>query len=151
MGGVSKFPNFQVSEFPSFQVSKFPSFWVSEFPSYRVSKFPSFQVSKGGRINERPGTDHVISGPMRGLGKNCTWWRKHTDRQRDMATIWPTRPSGAELVKNCCLKLIPKLSELKSPHSWVKEIDFEASFHCLHTFENVSFWVDPPTFGRKEK
>ena len=32
---------------------------------------------------------------MRGLKKNCTRWR----RQADMATIRPTRPSGAELVK----------------------------------------------------
>ena len=30
-----------------------------------------------GRNNERPGTDHVISGPMRGLEKNCTLWHKH--------------------------------------------------------------------------
>ena len=27
----------------------------------------------------------------------------HTDRQTDMATYWPTRPSGAELVKNSFL------------------------------------------------
>ena len=40
------------------------------FLSYRVTEFPSFQVSReGGRTNERPGTDHVISGPMRGLEK----------------------------------------------------------------------------------
>ena len=25
----------------------------------------------GGRINERPGTDHVVSGPMRGLKKTA--------------------------------------------------------------------------------
>ena len=36
---------------------------------------------EGGRTNERPGTDHVISGPMRGLGKNCTRWRRQTDTQ----------------------------------------------------------------------
>ena len=29
--------------------------------------------------NERPGTDHVISGPMRGLEKNCTRWRRQTN------------------------------------------------------------------------
>ena len=34
-----------------------------------------------GRTNERPGADHVISGPMRGLEKNCTRWHKHTNRQ----------------------------------------------------------------------
>ena len=26
---------------------------------------------RGGRTNERPGTDHVISGPKRGLGKTA--------------------------------------------------------------------------------
>ena len=53
----------------------------------------------GGLTNERPGSDHVIWGPMRGLEKNCTRWRKQTHRHTDMATLWPTRPSGAELVK----------------------------------------------------
>ena len=28
------------------------------------------------------GTDHLISGPMRGL-KNCIQWRKQTDRTKD--------------------------------------------------------------------
>ena len=28
-------------------------------------------------------TDHVISGPMRGLTKNCIRWRKQTDKQTD--------------------------------------------------------------------
>ena len=27
------------------------------------------------------GTDHVISGPMRGLEKNCIPWRRHTAKQ----------------------------------------------------------------------
>ena len=31
--------------------------------------------------NERPGTDHVISGPMRGLDKKCIRWRRQTNRQ----------------------------------------------------------------------
>ena len=35
----------------------------------------------GGGTNERPGTDHVTSGPMRGLEKNCTRWRRHTNTQ----------------------------------------------------------------------
>ena len=74
---------FQVSEVPSYRVSKFPSFQVSKFPSYRVSKFPSFQGREGGRTNERPGTDHVTSGPMRGLEKNCTRWRRQTHIQTD--------------------------------------------------------------------
>ena len=33
--------------------------------------------------NEMPGTDHVTLGPMRGLEKKCTQWRKQTDRQTD--------------------------------------------------------------------
>ena len=37
--------------------------WIS---IYRVSKFPSFQGREEGRTKERPGTDHVTSGPMRG-------------------------------------------------------------------------------------
>ena len=41
---------------------------------------------EGGKTNERPGTDLVISGPMRGLEKNCTHWRKQTDRQTDTHT-----------------------------------------------------------------
>ena len=57
---------------------------MSKFLSYRVSKFPSFQVSKGrrkaGRTNERPGTDHVTSGPIRGLGKKLHLMA-HTDKQ----------------------------------------------------------------------
>ena len=28
-------------------------------------------------------TDHVISGPMRGLTKNCIWWGKQSNRQTD--------------------------------------------------------------------
>ena len=34
----------------------------------------------GGLTNERPGTDHVISGPMRGLKKHCIRWRRHTNK-----------------------------------------------------------------------
>ena len=33
--------------------------------------------------NQMPGTDHVASGPMRGLKKNCIRWRKQTSRQTD--------------------------------------------------------------------
>ena len=64
-----------IREFLSFWVSKFLSYQVYEFPSFRVTEFPSFQVSKGGReggrTNERSGTDHGTSGPMRGL-KKCS-------------------------------------------------------------------------------
>ena len=52
-----------------------------------------------GITNERPGSGHVIWEPMIGLKKNCIRWRKQTNRQTDIATLWPTRPSGAELVK----------------------------------------------------
>ena len=52
-----------------------------------------------GRTNERPGTDHVISGPMRGLKKTAPDGadrkiNKQTDRQTNMATLWLIRPSG---------------------------------------------------------
>ena len=33
----------------------------------------------GGLTNERPGSGHVTWGPMRGLEKNCTRWRRQTD------------------------------------------------------------------------
>ena len=57
-----------------------PSFLVSEFPSYQVSIFLSFKVYKRGRVVGSEGgreggpmrglgTDHVNSGPMRGLTK----------------------------------------------------------------------------------
>ena len=68
--------------FPSFWISEFLSFRVSKLPNFRVSKFPSFQRREGGRTNGRPGTDHVISGQMRGLKKRIGW-RKHTNRQTD--------------------------------------------------------------------
>ena len=101
---------------------------VSEFLSCQVTKFSSFQVSKGGReggrTNERPGTDHVISGPMRGLGKNCTDGAdRQTDRHPDRRTwrlydqLGPEGPSWWKIwqrriwlflkvhfcTKSCCL------------------------------------------------
>ena len=64
--------------------AELPSFLVTELPSYRVSKFPSLQGREGGRTNERPGSDHLISGPMRGLGKNCpNGADRHTHSQTD--------------------------------------------------------------------
>ena len=38
---------------------------------------------------------------MIGLKKNCNRWRRHTHThtQTNMATLWPTRPRGAKLVK----------------------------------------------------
>ena len=32
------------------------------------------------------GTDNMISGPMRGLGKNCTRWHKQKNRQTNKQT-----------------------------------------------------------------
>ena len=52
---------------------------------------------------------------MRGLGKNCTRWRRHTSRHTDMATLWPTRPSGAELVKMTLLSLKTSMSSCDFP------------------------------------
>ena len=46
-----------------------------------------FKGGRGGGTNERPGTDHVTSGPMRGQEKNCTRWQRATDRLTDMATL----------------------------------------------------------------
>ena len=36
-----------------------------------------------GSTNERPGTDHVILGPMRGLEKNFTRWHGQTHRHTE--------------------------------------------------------------------
>ena len=53
-----------------------------------------------GRTNEKPGTDHVTSGPMRGLKENCSRWQNtHPDIQADMVTIWLNRPTGADSMK----------------------------------------------------
>ena len=41
---------------------------------------------EGGRTNERPGTDHVTSGPMKGLEKKMHPMA-HTHRHPDMATL----------------------------------------------------------------
>ena len=64
---------------------RFPSYQVSTFPTYQVSKFPSFQ---GGR-EEGPmrglATNHVISGPLRGLKK--LHLMTQTNRHTDMATV----------------------------------------------------------------
>ena len=58
---------------------------------------------EGGLTNERPVSGHVIWGPMRGLEKKlqpmAQTYRQTTDRQTDMATLWPTRPRRAELGK----------------------------------------------------
>ena len=50
--------------------------------------------SEGGLTNERPRTDHVTWGPMRGLEKNRMGRGHSTDRQTDMLTTRPTWPRG---------------------------------------------------------
>ena len=45
-------------------------------------------------------------------------------------------------------KLLLMLSELNKTHSCVKEIQFKASFHCLHTLKKLKFWVDPSPFWK---
>ena len=40
----------------------------------------------GGLTNEKPQTNHVIRGPMRGLGKSCMGRRQHADTTTDIAT-----------------------------------------------------------------
>jgi hypothetical protein len=58
------------------------------FPSFQMTKFPSFQGREGRMTNERPGTDHVTSGPMRGLKKTALdGAHRHSDRYTDMATL----------------------------------------------------------------
>ena len=64
--------------------------------------------TSGGRTNDRPGTDHVISGPMKGLEENFIRWRRQKDRQTkdthmDMATLWLNPPSGVDSVKIKCI------------------------------------------------
>ena len=52
----------------------------------------------GGLTNERPWTDHVITGPMRGLEKNRMGrgqtHKQHTNTQTDLVTTRPTQPRG---------------------------------------------------------
>ena len=57
----------------------------------RCLKRPIVAHIGGGRsTNERPGSDHVIWGPMRGLTK-IYMKRGH---QTDIATLWKNRPRG---------------------------------------------------------
>ena len=39
-----------------------------------------------GGVNERPESDHVTSGPMKGLEKNSTRWCTQTEKQTDKQT-----------------------------------------------------------------
>ena len=51
--------------------------------------------------NDRPGSDHMIRGPMRGLEKNYLKLKMcpMTDVNMDITTYRLTRPRGVELVK----------------------------------------------------
>ena len=51
-------------------------------------------------------TDHVISGPMRGLDKNCMRWRRQTSGHRDSMTDPAQR---AESVKRDIVFRIPHI------------------------------------------
>ena len=62
--------------------------------------------------NERPGTDHVTSGPMRGLEKMHPM--AHTHRKKDMATLWLNRHSEADSVKEKNKKKIPHTGDTES-------------------------------------
>ena len=100
--------------------SKFLSYQVSDFPSFRFFMFPS-QRGKGRGPMRGLGTDHVISGPMRGL-KKFTLWRKQTNRQTDMATQWLNWPSVSEAnsVKIPINKTKQKLLKSNNINSWKK-------------------------------
>ena len=71
------------------------------------------KILQWGGTNERPGTDHVTSGPMRGLEKNCTWWRKHTSKRiwRLYDLIGPVGPiqwkDGRQTFENVLTKAGP--------------------------------------------
>ena len=66
-------------------VSTFPFYCgggSSKFLSFQVFKFPSFQGREGGPII---GLELILwsKGQWEALKKNCTWWRKQTDRRTD--------------------------------------------------------------------
>ena len=67
-------------------------------PHFTLYIYLCFVCLGGGGTNERPGTDHVIWGPMRGLEKKMHPMAQ-TDRQTDMVTLWLNRPSAANSVK----------------------------------------------------
>ena len=46
------------------------------------------------------GTDHVISGSIRGLEKNCTGWRKQIDRQIDRQAETQTDGHGDSMTES---------------------------------------------------
>ena len=49
---------------------------------------------EGGLTNDRPGTDHEILGPMRGLNKIALEGDIHTDTRADIATTRKNQPRG---------------------------------------------------------
>ena len=54
--------------------------------------FLALKWGGGGLTNERPGNDHVIKGPMRGLEKNQV--ESGQKNHKDIATPRPKRPKG---------------------------------------------------------
>ena len=61
-------------------------YWSQEYVYLREG-----QERGGGVTNERPGSDHVIWGPMSGLEKNCL-----NEERTDIRTSWLTDQLGPE-------------------------------------------------------
>ena len=72
----------------------------------------------GKRTNERPGPDHVTSGPMRGL-KKLQRWHKWTDRQADKQTDMATESAQLGGFNKSYLK-----SRLAAPVSNKKNLSY---------------------------
>ena len=64
---------------------------------------------EGGLTNERPWSDHVIWGPIRGLEKNCTRWRRqthgHGDSMTNSAQCGRVGENFKKLFSNWCAQL----------------------------------------------
>ena len=52
----------------------------------QITKIPKYKLKKSRNISYRPGTDHVISGPMRCLNKNCILWGRQINKQTNKLT-----------------------------------------------------------------
>ena len=61
---------------------------IQESNAEKLLVYKATQFRWGGRVtNDRPRTDHVISGPMIGLRKGELTSHTQTDRQIDMLTL----------------------------------------------------------------
>ena len=68
---------------------------------------PGWPGWTGEETNERPGTDHMTWGPMRGLEKTSPdGAQPRTHGRTDKATLWLNRPSGADSVKSCFFETV---------------------------------------------